>query len=112
MKTAALKRRRRVIRDAGPDPVDVFVGQRVRERRLQQGLSQEALSRLLGSVSFQQLQKYECAVNRISASRLYRLAQVLAVVPSYFFEGYVEPTPPSQSSAGDERTARCPNPNR
>ena len=76
---ASFKRRRRVVQDDGPDPIDVFVGQRVRERRLQAGLSQNELAEPLG-VGFQAVQK--------SASTLYRLAQALGVEPSYFFEGY------------------------
>ena len=84
---APFKRHRRVVRDEGPDPIDKHVGQRVRERRLQAGLSQLALAGQLG-VSFQQLQKYETGRNRISASTLYRLAQLLGVGPAYFFEGY------------------------
>ena len=68
----------------------MFVGKRMRERRLQAGLSQSAVAELLG-ISFQQVQKYEAADNRISASTLFRLGQGLSVPPGYFFEGYVEP---------------------
>src|ERR1700693_1434708 len=89
---APLKRRRPAVRDHGPDPIDVFVGQRVRQRRLQAGLTQLALAELLG-VSFQQVQKYETATNRVSASTLFRLCQALGVPPGFFFEGYVEPDP-------------------
>ena len=91
MKAAALKRRRRVVREDGPDPIDLFVGGRVRERRLQAGLSQLALAEQLG-VGFQQVQKYETARNRISASTLFRLSHVLEVPPGYFFEGYTPET--------------------
>jgi ribosome-binding protein aMBF1 (putative translation factor) len=90
MKAVKLKRRRRVIRDEGPDPIDIFVGRRLRERRRQENLSQTALSGRLG-VSFQAVQKYEAAKTRISASTLYRLCQLLGVGPAYFFEGYVGP---------------------
>jgi transcriptional regulator with XRE-family HTH domain len=90
MKAAALKRRRRVVREDGPDPIDLFVGSRVRERRLQGGLSQLALAERLG-VSFQQVQKYETARNRISASTLFRLSHVLCVPPDYFFQGCAAP---------------------
>ena len=90
MKAAALKRRRRVVREDGPDPIDLFVGSRVRERRLQGGLSQLALAERLG-VSFQQVQKYETARNRISASTLFRLSHVLCVPPGYFFQGCAAP---------------------
>ena len=67
-----------------PDPIDVFVGARIALRRAAMGLSQTALAQRLG-VSFQQLQKYETGTNRISASRLHRLATVLATSPAAFF---------------------------
>jgi transcriptional regulator with XRE-family HTH domain len=67
-----------------PDPVDAFVGARIALRRMAMGLSQTALAQRLG-VSFQQLQKYETGGNRISASRLHRLAVVLATTPAAFF---------------------------
>lgn len=66
--------------------VDAFIGARVRLRRLNLGLSQEELSNRLG-VTFQQIQKYEKGVNRISASRLLQLAAALAVPVQYFFDG-------------------------
>lgn len=64
--------------------IDLIIGKRVRMRRTILGLSQEALGDALG-VTFQQIQKYERGVNRISASRLYELAQVLAVPVTFFF---------------------------
>lgn len=67
-----------------PDPIDVFVGARIALRRAAMGLSQTVLAQRLG-VSFQQVQKYETGANRISASRLHRLATVLATTPSAFF---------------------------
>lgn len=67
-----------------PDPVDVFVGARIALRRAAMGLSQTALAQRLG-VSFQQIQKYETGANRISASRLHRLASVLGTSPAGFF---------------------------
>jgi len=91
MSGPADKLRRRIVKDAGPDPIDVFVGKRVRERRLKVGLSQTAVAARLG-VSFQAVQKYESAGNRISASTLFRLGQMLGVAPGYFFEGYVDPS--------------------
>ena len=87
---AAPKRHRRVVQDEGPDPIDVFVGQRVHQRRLQAGLSQDELGEQLG-VSFQAVQKYESANMRVSASTLYRLAKALGVEPNDFFAGYVGP---------------------
>jgi transcriptional regulator with XRE-family HTH domain len=67
-------------------PVDVHIGQRLRMRRKLLGMSQEQLSDRVG-VTFQQVQKYEKGTNRISASRLFGIAQVLSVPVSYFFEG-------------------------
>jgi len=89
MRGSAPKVRRRIIRDDGPDPIDIFVGRRMRERRVQQGMSQLKLGRQLG-VSFQAVQKYESAGIRLSASTLYRLSELLGVPPGYFFEGYGE----------------------
>jgi transcriptional regulator with XRE-family HTH domain len=70
-----------------PHPIDVYVGGRMRLRRIQLGLSQGALAGKIG-VSFQAVQKYESGDIRISASRLYDVAQVLQVSPGFFFEGY------------------------
>jgi transcriptional regulator with XRE-family HTH domain len=67
-----------------PNPIDIFVGSRVRLRRLMVGMSQEALADRLG-VTFQQVQKYEKGTNRISASRLQAIADVFRVPPSFFF---------------------------
>jgi transcriptional regulator with XRE-family HTH domain len=55
-------------------------------RRMLLGISQEKLSRLLG-LTFQQVQKYERGINRISAGRLYELAHILRVPVGFFFEG-------------------------
>lgn len=70
-----------------PHPVDIHVGMRVRERRIGLGIGQERLARELG-ITFQQVQKYESGANRVSASRLFRIAKVLQVKPSFLFEGY------------------------
>lgn len=72
-----------------PNPVDVHVGQRLRQRRVLVGLSQEKLARMVG-ITFQQVQKYERGANRIVASRLYQLARVLDVPISYFFDELTE----------------------
>ncbi len=69
----------------GPHPIDVHVGFRVRLRRNLLGMSQERLGRAIG-LTFQQIQKYERGVNRIGASRLFNLCQVLDVPVSFFFE--------------------------
>jgi transcriptional regulator with XRE-family HTH domain len=67
-----------------PDPVDVYVGGRVRTRRLLLGMNQEELARALG-LTFQQVQKYESGANRVSASRLWEIAAVLKMPIGDFF---------------------------
>jgi transcriptional regulator with XRE-family HTH domain len=91
-----------------PDPVDRHVGERIRERRRELGLSQEQLARAV-AVSVQQLQKYERATNRVSASKLFEIAQVLRVAPSRFFDGAhdVAPPPRIRPYEGPERTLRA-----
>ncbi len=65
---------------------DRYVGGRIRERRIMLGLSQQQMADMIG-VSYQQTHKYERGINRISAGRLYEIAQVLRVPLRYFFEG-------------------------
>lgn len=65
---------------------DRHVGARIRERRIMLGLSQQQLAQMIG-VTYQQAHKYERGLNRISAGRLYEIAQVLSVPVSWFFEG-------------------------
>ncbi len=77
---------RRTVKEDGPHPIDVLVGRRARERRMLEGMSQTAVAEKLG-LTFQQLQKYEKGLNRISASRLYELAQIFDVPVAYFYEG-------------------------
>lgn len=69
-----------------PHPIDVFVGNKIRLTRAARGISQQQLADKLG-ISFQQLQKYERGINRISASRLWEVSQALGVPISYFFDG-------------------------
>ena len=69
-----------------PNPVDKHVGSRVRMRRMMLQLSQEKLGDALG-ITFQQVQKYEKGTNRIGASRLQAIANILQVPVSFFFEG-------------------------
>ncbi|MDQ0302030.1 helix-turn-helix domain-containing protein [Ancylobacter polymorphus] len=69
-----------------PNPVDKHVGSRVRMRRMMVGMSQEKLGESLG-ITFQQIQKYEKGTNRIGASRLQNISQVLSVPVAFFFEG-------------------------
>jgi transcriptional regulator with XRE-family HTH domain len=68
------------------DPVDKHVGSRVRMRRLMRDMSQSDVADALG-LTFQQLQKYEKGSNRISASRLQHLSQILQIPVPFFFEG-------------------------
>jgi transcriptional regulator with XRE-family HTH domain len=65
---------------------DRHVGARIRERRVMLGLSQQQLAQMIG-VTYQQAHKYERGLNRISAGRLYEIAQVMGVPVSWFFEG-------------------------
>ncbi len=69
-----------------PNPIDIHVGGRVRLGRMLVGMSQESLGDRMG-LTFQQIQKYEKGVNRIGASRLFQLSQVLGVPVQFFFEG-------------------------
>jgi transcriptional regulator with XRE-family HTH domain len=71
---------------SGVHPADAHIGRRMRERRTVLGISQQALAEPIG-ISFQQVQKYERGINRLSAGRLWRIARVLDVAPDYFFEG-------------------------
>lgn len=68
------------------------IGERIRQRRTELGLTQEQLGEAL-DVSYQQIQKYETAANRVSASRLYELAQAFGVEVTYFFEGLEDRLP-------------------
>lgn len=75
-----------------PDPIDRHVGNRIRMRRIMMGLSQQQLGDAIG-VTFQQVQKNEKGTNRISASRLQKISEVLQVPISFFFDGRLgEPT--------------------
>jgi transcriptional regulator with XRE-family HTH domain len=69
-----------------PNPVDVYVGQRVRMRRIEINMSQEFLGEQIG-LTFQQIQKYEKGINRIGASRIQQISKVLEVAPGFFFDG-------------------------
>jgi len=70
-------------------PVDVHVGKRVRHRRWLIGMTQQQLAEQVG-IKFQQIQKYETGANRVSASRLWDIAEALEVPVSFFFEGLEE----------------------
>jgi transcriptional regulator with XRE-family HTH domain len=69
-----------------PNPIDKHVGSRVRMRRMMLGMSQEKLGNALG-LTFQQVQKYEKGTNRIGASRLQQISNILQVPVSFFFDG-------------------------
>jgi transcriptional regulator with XRE-family HTH domain len=76
----------RVAGRARPQDVDRHIGARIRARRIMLGLTQHQLAERIG-VTYQQAHKYEKGINRVSAGRLYSIAQALRVEVSYFFEG-------------------------
>jgi transcriptional regulator with XRE-family HTH domain len=86
-----------------PNPVDRHVGSRVRMRRIMLGMSQEKLGEGLG-LTFQQIQKYEKGTNRIGASRIQQISEILQVPVSFLFEGS------PGSSAGAEGFGTAPSP--
>lgn len=69
-----------------PNPIDTYVGSRIRMRRMMLGMSQEKLAAAL-SLTFQQVQKYEKGANRVGSSRLHLISEILDVPVSFFFEG-------------------------
>src|SRR6266542_6394650 len=83
---SAMAVRLRLPRKKAPNPIDKHVGSRVRMRRIMLAMSQEKLGAALG-LTFQQVQKYEKGANRIGASRLQQLSQILQVPVEFFFEG-------------------------
>ncbi|MDC0081601.1 helix-turn-helix domain-containing protein [Emcibacteraceae bacterium] len=68
-----------------PNPIDIYVGSRLRLRRALIGMSQEKLGNAL-EITFQQVQKYERGTNRISSSRLFQISRILDVSVSFFFD--------------------------
>jgi transcriptional regulator with XRE-family HTH domain len=90
------------------DVVDIHLGRRLRRRRRILGLTQQQLAGACG-VRFQQIQKYECAANRMSAARLWQLAEVLEVPVSYFYDGLgqeavaAEAEPPEPQAGRDTK---------
>jgi len=81
-----------------PEEIDVRVGQRIRERRIMLGLTQQDVAARIG-ITYQQAHKYERALNRVSAGRLYQFARVLQADPSDFFA----PSEPTIPIAPDDR---------
>jgi transcriptional regulator with XRE-family HTH domain len=88
------------------NPIDKHVGSRVRMRRLMLDMSQSDLANALG-LTFQQVQKYEKGANRIGASRLHHISQILQVSVPFFFEG--APAAPGVRQAA-KGTADAPSP--
>jgi transcriptional regulator with XRE-family HTH domain len=87
-----------------PNPIDVHVGARIRLRRTLLGISQTTLAEALG-LTFQQVQKYEKGVNRVSSSRLVRPASALDVAVPYFLRRNVRGSVPVSKTARPVRTA-------
>lgn len=96
-------------RRSHPDPVDVYVGKRLRKQRVLLRLSQEQLARAVG-VTFQQIQKYERGANRISASRLYDIAKVMGVPISFFFDHIEQEIEGRPVPGGEFAEAPAPGP--
>jgi transcriptional regulator with XRE-family HTH domain len=83
-----------------PNPVDKYVGSRVRMRRIMLGMSQEKLGEALG-LTFQQIQKYEKGTNRVGASRIKQISEILQVPVSFLFEGGPAGTTSAEGFAED-----------
>ena len=78
--------------------VDVHVGKRIRHRRWMNGTTQQQLADAVG-IKFQQIQKYETGMNRVSASRLWDIAHALDVPVNFFFEGFDQDQPAAESGS-------------
>ena len=76
------------VMELSADPVDIHVGKKIWQRRREMGLSRRALGEVIG-VGLKQVNKYETAMNRVSAGRLYEIALALNVPAAWFFEGIV-----------------------
>jgi transcriptional regulator with XRE-family HTH domain len=87
-----------------PHPTDTHVGQRLKDRRLAMGIKQSDVAKALG-ISFQQIQKYERGINRISASKLHEIALLLKVPTSHFFDG-LDTSGPDPLALTSEEEAR------
>ncbi|ADM09845.1 DNA-binding protein, putative [Parvularcula bermudensis HTCC2503] len=88
-------------------PIDSHVGRRLRQRRSLLGMTQQRLAESVG-IKFQQIQKYESGANRVSASRLWALAEALEVPVSYFFEGLSSPEMEESTAAKAEADTISP----
>ncbi len=80
--------------------IDLHVGRRLRRRRRLMGMTQQQLANMVG-IRFQQIQKYECGANRITASRLFELSASLSVPIQYFYDGLAAPTAANTAVAND-----------
>ncbi|MEM9853416.1 MAG: helix-turn-helix transcriptional regulator [Pseudomonadota bacterium] len=85
--------------------VDVHVGKRIRHRRWLQGMTQQELAESVG-IKFQQIQKYETGMNRVSASRLWDIAETLQVPVSFFFDGLDEAGASETDGPGEDPMAQ------
>lgn len=77
------------LKNKNSDPIDIYVGLRVRLQRTLLGMSQSKLAEDLG-LTFQQVQKYERGANRIGSSKLYKISKILGVSVEFFFDGFEE----------------------
>ena len=82
--------------------IDLHLGRRLRRRRRLLGLTQQQLAVAVG-IRFQQIQKYECGANRISAARLWQLAEALEVQVSYFYDGLAEAQERAEQSLNEPK---------
>lgn len=95
-----------------PDPIDIHVGKRIWQRRREMGLSRRALGEIIG-VGLKQVNKYETAMNRVSAGRLYEIGEALGVPVAWFFEGVDggdpvdDPVPGLEEGAADQQEIRA-----
>ena len=96
-------------RSEGPDPIDQYVGVRLKQRRSILKITQEQMAKAL-EVSFQQIQKYENASSRIAASRLYQIAKLLKVTTDWFYEGVEENMMPTRHGFSDTKQAQLDAP--
>ena len=85
--------------------IDLHLGRRLRRRRRLLGLTQQQLALKVG-IRFQQIQKYECGANRISAARLWELAEALETPVSYFYDGLAEALERKEAAANGDSFSR------
>ncbi len=86
--------------DSMAHPVDLHVGQRIRQRRCMAGMTMQQLGDRVG-IKFQQIQRYETGTNRVSASRIWDIAATMEVPVSFFFEGLDGQAPDTGEARGD-----------